>query len=115
MQRTGMILVGAALSIFFLGPLSGAGSLAAQIPLDQIDAQHAPAKTPRESAPKDYTGYWVSTVTELWRYRMMVPDKNDFQYVPLNPKGRKMANAWDPAKDQASGLACKSYAAPIRA
>jgi hypothetical protein len=74
--------------------------------------QQLPTKTPRSAAPKDYTGYWVSVVTELWRYRMMVPDKNDFQFVPLNPEGRKLADTWDPAKDQAAGVACKSYAAP---
>src|SRR5487761_915322 len=58
------------------------------------------AKTPRAAAPKDFTGYWVSVVTELWRYRMIVPDKNDYEYVPLNPEGRKLADTWDPAKDQ---------------
>jgi hypothetical protein len=43
---------------------------------------------------------------------MLVPDKNDYQFVPLNPEGRKVADTWDPAKDQASGNECKSYAAP---
>ena len=76
------------------------------------NAPPAPPKTPREAAPKDLTGYWVSVVTELWRYRMLVPDKNDYQFVPLNPEGRKVADTWDPAKDQASGDECKSYAAP---
>jgi hypothetical protein len=76
------------------------------------NAPPAPPKTPREAAPKDLTGYWVSVVTELWRYRMLVPDKNDYQFVPLNPEGRKVAGTWDPAKDQASGNECKSYAAP---
>ena len=99
----------AALPLMML--LTGA-RLAAQIPRDQIGVQQLPSKTPRSAAPKDYTGYWVSVVTELWRYRMMVPDKNDFQFVPLNPEGRKLADTWDPAKDQAAGVACKSYAAP---
>jgi len=76
------------------------------------NAPPAPPKTPREASPKDLTGYWVSVVTELWRYRMLVPDKNDYQFVPLNPEGRKLAGTWDPAKDQASGDECKSYAAP---
>ena len=76
------------------------------------NAPPAPPKTPREAAPQDLTGYWVSVVTELWRYRMVVPDKNDYQFVPLNPEGRKLAGTWDPAKDQASGDECKSYAAP---
>jgi hypothetical protein len=79
---------------------------------DRGPAQAGPPKTPREAAPKDFTGYWVSVVTERWRYRMLVPDKNDFQFVPLNPEGRKVADMWDPAKDQASGNECKSYAAP---
>ena len=69
-------------------------------------------RTPRAAAPKDLTGYWVSTVTELWRYRMIVPDKNDYQYVPLNPEGRRVADTWDLAKDQATGEECRSYGAP---
>jgi hypothetical protein len=77
-----------------------------------VSAQAPAAKTPRAAAPKDLTGYWVSVVTELWRYRMLVPDKNDYQYVPLNPEGRKVADTWDPAKDRAAGNECKSYAAP---
>src|ERR1700686_3361238 len=65
----------------------------------------------RAAAPYDFTGYWVSIVTENWRYRMLVPDKGDYIKVPLNTEGRKIADAWDPAKDQASGNACKSYGA----
>ena len=111
MRRAGRIFAAAAL-LLLLGPLSGGADLAAQIPRDQAGVQEAPSKTPRTAAPKDYTGYWISVVTERWRFRMMVPDKNDFPYVPLNPEGRKVAGAWDPAKDQAAGLACKSYGAP---
>ena len=37
------------------------------------------------------TGYWVSEVTEKWRFRMVVPDKGDYTQVPLNPEGRKIA------------------------
>lgn len=76
--------------------------------------ERVPAGAPgsaRAAAPDDYTGYWVSEVTEKWRYRMLVPDKNDYVQVPLNPEGRKVAAAWDPAKDQASGDACRSYGA----
>ena len=109
-RRAGRTWVGAA--VLPLMMLSGGAHLAAQVPRDQIGVQQVPSKTPRAAAPKDYTGYWVSVVTELWRYRMMVPDKNDFQFVPLNPEGRKIADTWDPAKDQAAGVACKSYAAP---
>jgi hypothetical protein len=70
-----------------------------------------PPPTARASAPIDITGYWVSIVTEDWRFRMIVPDKGDFASVPLNPEGRKVANTWDPAKDQADGNQCRSYGA----
>ncbi len=99
----------AALSLL-LGARVGAQGRAGNQP--PAGAQAPAAKTPRAAAPQDLTGYWVSIVTELWRYRMMVPDKNDYQYVPLNPEGRRVADTWDPAKDQASGNECKSYAAP---
>ncbi|MGH9254850.1 MAG: hypothetical protein ACRD3C_09800 [Vicinamibacterales bacterium] len=74
-------------------------------------AQGGASGTARGAAPYDVTGYWVSEVTEKWRYRMLVPDKGDYVQVPLNPEGRKVANAWDPARDQASGEACRSYGA----
>jgi hypothetical protein len=65
----------------------------------------------RGAAPVDLTGYWVSVVTEDWRYRMVTPVKGDYPSIPLNPEGRKVANAWDPAKDEAAGEQCKSYGA----
>jgi hypothetical protein len=74
-------------------------------------AQIADTRTPRTSAPLDLTGYWVSVVTEDWRFRMMIPDKGDYSSVPLNPEGKKVADTWDPAKDQADGNQCRSYAA----
>ena len=74
-------------------------------------AQGGASATARAAAAYDITGYWVSEVTEKWRYRMVVPDKGDYVQVPLNPEGRKVANAWDPARDQASGEACRSYGA----
>jgi hypothetical protein len=67
--------------------------------------------TARSAALKDFTGYWVSVVTEDWRWRMVVPDKGDYVTIPLNADGRKVANTWDPAKDQASGNQCRGYGA----
>jgi hypothetical protein len=69
------------------------------------------SKSPREIAPIDLTGYWVSVVTEDWRFRMIVPDRGDFASVPLNPKGRALANLWDPGKDRAIQVECRSYGA----
>src|SRR5712691_13235270 len=70
-----------------------------------------PPPVPKAAAPVDLTGYWVSLVTEDWRYRMVTPPKGDYESVPLNPEGKKVADAWDPAKDEASGEQCKAYGA----
>jgi len=72
-----------------------------------------PPKTAKAAALYDLTGYWVSVVTEDWRFRMVMPPKGDYTGVFLNPAGRKIADAWDPAQDAASGQQCKSYGAPI--
>jgi hypothetical protein len=71
-----------------------------------------PPQAPKAAAPIDLTGYWVSIVTEDWRYRMVTPAKGDYQGVPMTPEARKIADAWDPAKEEASGELCKSYGAP---
>src|SRR6266700_8108574 len=69
-------------------------------------------KAPKDAAPVDFTGYWVSVVTEDWRWRMVTPIKGDFAGIPVNAEARKIGDAWDPAKDEAAGEQCKSYAAP---
>jgi hypothetical protein len=66
---------------------------------------------PRTAAPVDLTGYWVSIISEDWRWRMGVGLKGDFGYVTLNDEGRRVGNAWDPARDEASGNQCKAYGA----
>jgi hypothetical protein len=71
-----------------------------------------PPPTGKPGAVVDLTGYWVSVVTEDWRYRMVTPPKGDYASVPINPEGKKVADAWDPAKDEAAGEQCKSYGAP---
>ena len=73
--------------------------------------QQAP-QTPRAAAPFDITGYWVSIVTEDWRWRMVTPAKGDFASIPTNDAGTKVGQQWDPAKDEAAGEQCKSYGAP---
>jgi len=72
----------------------------------------APPKSPREAAPVDFTGYWVSVVTEDWRWRMVTPIKGDFASIPLNAAARKIGDAWDLAKDEAAGEQCRAYGAP---
>ena len=69
------------------------------------------APTAKASAPMDLTGYWVAFVTEDWRFRMVTPRKGDYQAVPMTAQARKIADAWDPAADEASGNQCKAYGA----
>jgi hypothetical protein len=75
-------------------------------------APQGPPPTAKAAAPIDITGYWVSLVTDDWRWRMLTPPKGDYLYLPLNPAGRQAADAWDPAKDEAAGEQCKAYGAP---
>jgi len=65
----------------------------------------------RASAPIDLTGYWVSVVTEDWRYRMVTPPRGDYGRLPVTREALRLLNAWNPAADQAAGEACKSYGA----
>jgi hypothetical protein len=72
---------------------------ASAVPRGQAGQQRPPAAPPptvRELAPIDLTGYWVSVVTEDWRYRMVMPIKGDYGSVPLNATGRKVADTWTP-------------------
>jgi len=66
-----------------------------------------PPPTPRAAAPIELTGLWVSIVDEDWRWRMVTAPKGDFPGVPLNPAGRQIAQAWDPATDGS----CRAFGA----
>jgi len=70
-----------------------------------------PPRSGREAAPVDFTGQWVSVISEDWRWRMVTPLKGDFASLPLNVAGTKAGQAWDPARDEAAGLQCKAYGA----
>jgi len=80
--------------------------------LGPAPAKAKPPRSAKEAAPVDFTGYWVSVVTEDWRWRMVTPAKGDFASIPLNAAGRTAGNAWDPAKDEAAGEQCRAYGAP---
>jgi len=71
-----------------------------------------PPQTAKAGAPIDLTGYWVSMVTQDWRLRMFTPPKGDYAGIPLNADARKIADGWDPARDEAAGEQCRSYGAP---
>src|SRR5438105_6222422 len=104
-MKSKLFLITACIAVFVLS-----AHLAAQ----QRGGQGQPAQpppTPRAAAPIDLTGYWVSIVTEDWRYRMVTPAKGDFASLPTNPAGTQAGQQWDPAKDEAAGEQCKSYGA----
>src|ERR1051325_11070169 len=71
-----------------------------------------PPPSAKAAAPVDLTGYWVSVVTEDWRWRMVTPPKGDFASIPTTPAGVQAGQQWDPAKDEAAGEQCKAYGAP---
>jgi len=83
--------------------LGGCASLQAQ--------RGGSAPSARDAAPIDLTGYWVSYVTENWRYRMVTPAKGEYRRIPASPAAVPIINAWDPAADERAGNQCKSYGA----
>lgn len=82
-----------------------------------IDAQGqrgrapGPPPTGQAGAPFEMTGYWVSVIAQDWRLRMVVPPKGDYMGIPMTQASKKVADAWDPAKDEAAGEQCKGYGA----
>ncbi len=68
-------------------------------------------RSAREAAPMDITGYWVSYVTENWRYRMVTPAKGEYRRIPVSRAALPLINAWDPAADDRAGNQCRSYGA----
>ena len=73
----------------------------------QRGGRGGPPPTGQAGAPVDLTGYWVSVVTEDWRFRMVTPPKGDYASVPVSAEGRRIADTWDPSKD---GM-CEAYGA----
>lgn len=77
----------------------------------QRGGRGGPAPAPQTAAAIDLTGYWVSVVTEDWKFRMVTPNKGDYDGLTLNAEGRRVADTWDPARDEAAGEQCRSYGA----
>jgi hypothetical protein len=79
-----------------------------------VAAPEAPsASSPRTQAPFDPTGYWVSLITQNWRYRMVVPGKGEYADVPINMQAKQIADAWSAVPDEAAGKACEAYGGAI--
>jgi hypothetical protein len=103
--RLAGILAGLAALLLFAEP----GDLLAQ--RGRGGGGQAAGRGARASAPYDLTGYWVSVISEDWKYRMVTPPKGEYGSVPMSAEGRKVADGWDPAKDEAAGQQCKAYGA----
>src|SRR3954453_3132656 len=98
--------LGARGSIVALTCLLATASLSAQ-----RGRGRGPAQTPREAAPIDLTGYWVSVISEDWKFRMVTPKKGVYDSLVLNAEGRRVADTWDLARDEATGEQCRAYGA----
>lgn len=105
-----MIRIAGARSAMIIALVAGAALAASGVSAQRGAPPPAPAA--KAIAPVDLTGYWVSIVTEDWRWRMITPAKGDYASVPLNAEGERVANTWDPARDEAAGEQCRSYGAP---
>jgi hypothetical protein len=71
-----------------------------------------PPQPAKALAPIDLTGNWVAVISEDWRWRMITPARGDYASIPINFEGKKVADAWDPSRDEGAGEQCKSYGAP---
>jgi hypothetical protein len=113
---TATFVVGATLLVCAQGaapqpPAPGAGAQGAGAQGGGRGRGAAAAVTGRAQAPYDITGYWVSLVTDDWRYRMLTPPKGNADYIPVTADARKVIDSWDAAKDEMAGEACRAYGA----
>ena len=101
----------------WLAPAAAAMAVALSVPLvaqGPPGGRGGPPPTGRAGAPPgvDLTGTWVSIVSEDWRWRMVTPPRGDYANIPLNDAGRKLADTWDPTRDEQANEQCRAYAAP---
>ncbi len=87
-----------------LAQASGRGAAALRPP--------PPPKDAKVEAPFDPTGYWVSLITEAWRFRMVVPGPGDYDEYPLALAAKQFADKWSAADAEAKGQQCQAYGAP---
>ena len=71
----------------------------------------AAPQTARTRGPVDFTGTWVSVVTEDWRWRMVTPpkDQSAAASIPVNQEARRVAQSWDLEADNKGGNQCRAF------
>ena len=84
----------------------------ARAPGNRAGAGAAPPSA-QDQAPYDPTGYWVSLITQNWRFRMVAKGPGDYIGAPLNPEAKKLADAWTPAQAAAAAKDCEAYGGAI--
>ncbi len=89
--------------------LCGSTSLWAQAPA----VPSAAPMSAEQAAPIDLKGYWVSLITQNWRFRMLVPGPGEYADIPINEKAKQFADAWKPGPDEAAGKQCEAYGAAV--
>jgi len=97
------------------GAAAAAAAAAARATTGLGSASRPAARPPtaQAQAPFDPSGYWVSLITENWRWRMVVPGKGEYADVPINLRAKQLADAWNPATDEAAGKQCEAYGAAV--
>ena len=96
--------------------ICAAGILCASPSLWAAQGPAAPAAKPmsaEQSAPIDLKGYWVSLITQNWRFRMLVPGPGEYADIPINEKAKRFADAWKAGPDEAAGKQCEAYGAAV--
>ena len=58
----------------------------------------------RDTAALAMEGYWISVVTEDWKFRMVVPNPGEYEGIPLNAAARLEADTWDASTSNACGI-----------
>ncbi len=111
-EKDNMYFLGTSRPRLLLLPAAMAGLLLVSVQaFGQFGPPPGPPPVGKSGAQFDPTGYWVSVITQNWRLRMVTPPRGDYMGIPLTVESKKIADAWDPAKDEASGNQCKYYGA----
>jgi hypothetical protein len=98
-----------------VGALCVAGMLGTSTSL-WAQAPAAPAAKPvsaEQAAPIDLKGYWVSMITQNWRFRMLVPGPGEYADIPINEKAKQLADAWKAGPVEAAGQQCEAYGGAV--
>lgn len=94
-----------------LWPALFAALLAAGPAWAQRGGPAPPPQTARDAAPIDLVGDWTALVNEDWRHRMFTGQRGDYDLVPLNAEGQRLADAWTGEAPPPDGRCLMAYGA----